>query len=54
LVVFGITGIAILLMKSGIKLNIPENFLLFLEEYSVVLIPIVAILISYQFSKHIY
>lgn len=55
--VFSISGLIALLYKTGFKFKIPKYFILFLDKYYLIIIPIVLIIIigiSYIISKKIY
>lgn len=55
--VFGITGIVAFLTKSGYTITIPQHILVFLNNYWMVIIPLITIMIlflSYKISEHLY
>lgn len=55
--IFGLTGLITILIKNGLKIKIPQSISIFLNNYWMIIIPILIILIlyiSYKISKHIY
>lgn len=55
--IFGIVGIASILMKNGLTIQIPQSIITFLDQYWILLIPIFIVFIlfvSYKVSEQIY
>ena len=55
--IFAITGIAAFLTKSGYTITIPQHILTLLNNYWMIIIPLITIIIlffSYKISEHLY
>lgn len=54
---FVVTGAATILLKNGVDINIPQNIVTFLDNYYMIIVPIIFItilLVSYEISKMVY
>lgn len=57
IIVFGITTIGTILMKNGLSLKIPTSTITLLDNYGMIIIPLIILVIlfiSYKISAHIY
>lgn len=57
IIVFGITTIGTILMKNGLSIKIPTSIITLLDNYGMIIIPLIILVIlfiSYKISAHIY